>query len=175
MRHRFAIPALAALMAAPAFAQHAAQPAGGVTVEVPWARATPPAAKAGGVFMDLANGTGQPDRLVAARSDLAERVELHTHIKDGDIMRMREVEGGVPVPAGQTVRLQPGGLHVMLMGLKQPLAAGTSFPLTLTFEKAGQVRIDVPVQAIGAAGPMAHGTSGSMGSHMGGHPAAPGN
>jgi periplasmic copper chaperone A len=81
------------------------------------------------------------------------RIELHTHIMDGDVMRMREMEGGIPLPPGETVKLQPGGFHIMLLGLKQGLAAGSRFPLTLTFEKAGSVQVDVPVEAMGSMGP----------------------
>jgi periplasmic copper chaperone A len=71
-------------------------------------------------------------------------------------MRMREVEGGIPLPPGETVQLQPGGFHIMLLGLGQGLTAGSSVPLTLTFEKAGGVQVDVPVEAMGSMGPGGH-------------------
>jgi len=172
MRHIFAAMSVIALLVAalitPATAQHspdvhaaAAQQTeslsrGPVRTEGAWARATPPGAKVGGAFLTLLNTGDVPDRLVSASSGIAERVELHTHIKDGDVMRMREVEGGIPLPPGETVKLQPGGFHIMLLGLKQGLAAGSRFPLTLTFEKAGSVQVDVPVEAMGSMGPGGH-------------------
>ncbi|WP_290813860.1 DUF1775 domain-containing protein [Ferrovibrio sp.] len=134
--------------------QHGSMPmpakAGDITVEQPFARATP--AKVGGVFLVLKNSGGTADRLVKATSPVAGSVELHTHIKDGDAMRMRGVEN-VPVPANGQTALEPGGYHIMLIGLKQALKEGDSFPLTLTFEKAGSVTVIVPVQKAGAPAP----------------------
>ena len=124
-----------------------ASKAGDIAVEQPFARATP--AKVGGVFLTLKNGAGTADKLVKAASPVAESVELHTHIKDGDAMRMRAVEN-IPVPAHGQTALEPGGYHIMLIGLKQALKEGASFPLTLTFEKAGSVTVTVPVQKAGA-------------------------
>jgi copper(I)-binding protein len=128
--------------------------AGEITIDQPFARATP--AKVGGVFMMLKNAGGNADRLVKAASPVAETVELHTHVKDGDAMRMRPVEN-IPVPAKGQTALEPGGYHVMLIGLKQALKEGTSFPLTLTFEKAGTVTLDIPVQKAGSSGAPAAG------------------
>ena len=167
MRHKFAALGvgilLATALASPASAQHgpgvhaaAVQTVGPLRIEGPWARATPPTGQVGGAFVTLVNTGAAPDRLVSAASPVAGRIELHTHIKDGDVMRMREVEGGIPLPPGDTVKLQPGGFHIMLLGLKQGLAAGSSFPLTLTFEKAGSVQVDVPVEAMGSMGPGGH-------------------
>lgn len=128
----------------------AANRAGDIAIEQPFARATP--AKVGGVFLVLKNGGGSADKLVKAVSPVAENVELHTHIKDGDAMRMRAVET-IPVPANGQTALEPGGYHIMLIGLKQPLKEGGSFPLTLTFEKAGSVTVTVPVHKAGAPAP----------------------
>lgn len=132
----------------------AAPKAGDIAVEQPFARATP--AKVGGVFMTLKNAGGTADKLVKAASPVAENVELHTHVKDGDAMRMRPVEN-IPVPARGQTALEPGGYHVMLIGLKQPLKEGAQFPLTLTFEKAGTVTIQVPVMKAGSMGDAGHG------------------
>jgi copper(I)-binding protein len=170
MRHIFADFAalsvtalLAATAISPATAQHSpdvqaaiGQTQGPVRIDGAWARATPPGGKVGGVFVTLINTGDTPDRLVSASSAVAGRVELHTHIKDGDVMRMREVEGGIALPASETVKLQPGGLHIMLLGLNQGLTAGSRFPLTLTFEKAGSVQVEVPVEAMGSMGPGGH-------------------
>lgn len=125
----------------------AAVKAGDIAIEQPFARATP--AKVGGVFLTLKNSGGTADKLLKAASPVATNVELHTHIKDGDAMRMRAVEN-IPVPANGQTALEPGGYHIMLIGLKQALKEGGSFPLTLTFEKAGSVTVSVPVQKAGA-------------------------
>ena len=138
---------------------------GDITVQQPWARASAGHAQAGAAFMTVANAGDTDDRLVAAEAGIAELVELHTHIMDDGVMRMRRVEGGIDVPAGGTVALQPGGLHVMLIGLNQTLREGERFPVTLTFEEAGTVTVDVAVMPIGAMqGGMPSGMPGTMGS-----------
>ena len=134
---------MAVLSATPALA-------GDITIEKPWARASAGMAKAGAAFMTLRN-QGATDRLVAASAPVARVTELHTHIMDGDVMRMRKVET-IEVTGGTMTTLAPGGLHVMLMGLHAPLQEGTSFPLTLTFERAGQMTVDVMVMKAGAMG-----------------------
>jgi len=122
---------------------------GDIAIAAPFARATP--VKVGGAFMVLRNSGKADDKLVKAASPVAEHVELHEHVMEDGAMRMRPVDG-VPVPAGGSTALQPGGYHVMLIGLKQPLKEGERFPLTLTFEKAGTVTIEVPVVKPGATG-----------------------
>ena len=128
-----------------------------VAVEAAWARATVPGQPAGGAFLRLRN-RGGADRLMAASSPAAAEVELHEMAMDGDVMRMRQVEG-IALPAGGTVELQPGGLHLMLTGLKAPLKAGSRVPLTLRFEKAGELAVQVEVKAATAV-PKAHEHSG---------------
>lgn len=124
-----------------------AMKAGDIAILQPFARATP--AKVGGVFLTIRNTGASADKLVKAESPVAASVELHTHVKDGDAMRMRPVEN-VPVPANGQVALEPGGYHIMMIGLKQALKEGDSVPLTLTFEQAGKVTLQVPVQKAGA-------------------------
>lgn len=126
---------------------------GGIRVQQPFARATP--AKVGGAFMLLQNGGATADRLLKAESPVAASVELHTHVKDGEAMRMRPVES-IALPAGGEAKLEPGGYHIMLIGLWQPLKEGTHFPLTLIFEKAGKITVEVPVQKAGASGGHQH-------------------
>jgi periplasmic copper chaperone A len=147
---RFLLAALAACLVLPATAAMADDVrVGAIVIRDPWARASPsPMMQAGAAYAQLENTGSRPDRLIAAASPAAERVELHTHIKDGDIMRMRRVEA-IEVPPGERTVLQPGGLHVMLMGLRQPLRAGETVPLTLVFEEAGSVELAVPVAAAG--------------------------
>lgn len=130
----------------------------------PYARAASAMAISGAAFMAVTNPTQTDDRIVAARSDIAERVELHTHIQNADgVMQMVELEDGIPLPAGQTVLLERGGLHVMFLGLRQPMAQGDSIEVTLEFEHAEPLTLTIPVDLERAP---AHG--GTM-QHGGGH------
>ena len=152
MSRRAILGAALALPALPARAQEVT--AGALRIAAPWTRAM----RAGGTgagFMTIRNTGSAPDRLVAARSPAANVMELHTHIRDGDVMRMRAVPA-IELPAGQEVRLAPGGLHLMLIGLAQSLEPGGRVPVTLVFERAGEVTIQLAVEAAGARGP-AHG------------------
>jgi hypothetical protein len=118
--------------------------AGELAVLSAWSRSTPPVAKVGVVYFTLKNDTKKSDRLLKLSTPFAAKAEVHrTEVIDG-IARMREV-AVLHVEAGQTLEFQPGGLHVMLMGLKRPLVAGTAFDLELLFEVAGprKVRVDV--------------------------------
>ena len=126
--------------------------AGGITVTMPWARATPGGAKVAGAFFGVTASAGTEDKLIGASSPAAATVELHDHIDDGGVMRMRRVEA-IAVKADAPVTLKPGGLHLMLMDLRQPLKAGDAVDVTLKFEKAGEVKIKAEVAPIGAAGP----------------------
>jgi copper(I)-binding protein len=132
-----------------------------ITVEQPWARATPGGAKTGAVYMTLDNKSSTADRLTGASSDVADKLQIHEMKVENGVMKMREVAGGLSIPAGGSVALKPGSYHVMLIGLKKPLTVGEKFPLTLTFEKAGNISVTVPVQAMGAA--QDKGSMGAMG------------
>jgi periplasmic copper chaperone A len=123
-----------------------------VMVHQVWARASAGMAKSGIAFMSIMNHGMNDDRLLAARTTVSERAELHTHIMDGGVMRMRQVPH-IDLPKSQTVMLKPGGLHVMLMNLHAPLKEGSQFPLTLEFEKAGSIKVHVSVKGA-AAGAM---------------------
>lgn len=131
---------------------------GALTIGHSWSRATPPAGRTGAGYLTIENRGATADRLTGAAIDpaIADAAELHSMTMDNGIMRMRPVEGGVALPAGQTVELSPGGIHIMLVGLKAPLKEGTRVPLTLTFEKAGSVTVELAVGKAGAAGPMTH-------------------
>ncbi|MBF0374593.1 MAG: copper chaperone PCu(A)C [Alphaproteobacteria bacterium] len=163
MRSPFAALALAATVAllAPAFADTAL--AANIEIRDAFARATPGMAPNGGAFMTIVNNGSEPDRLVSAAAPVSKTTELHTHDSDGQgVMRMRKVEF-IAVPAGGTVRLAPGGHHVMFMGLQSPLKEGDKFPITLTFERAGKMTFDMPVVAMGAMGMgMGMGMGGAM-------------
>ena len=132
-------PALVLLLAAlPAFAA-------GLSVTNAWSRSTPPVAKVGVVYFTLTNDTGKSDRLLKLSTSVAEKVEVHrTEVLDG-IARMREV-AVLHVDAGQTLEFKPGGMHVMLMGLRKPLVAGTAYELDLLFEVAGARKVKVLVR-----------------------------
>lgn len=126
-----------------------------------WARPTVPGQSTGGGYLKLQSATA--DRLVGGSSPVAERLELHSMNMEGDVMRMRQVEA-VELPAGATVELRPGGLHLMLLGLKAPLKAGERVPLVLRFEKAGEVRTELVVgSGAGGGGAPAHGHEHSHG------------
>jgi copper(I)-binding protein len=125
-------------------------------VDAPWARPTAPGAKVGGAFMTLVGGK-DADRLLSGSSPAAAAVELHTHVMDGGVAKMRAVPA-IDIPAGGRVELKPGGLHIMLINLKAPLKAGDTVPLKLRFEKAGEVEVRVAIAAQAPGAPMGHDT-----------------
>ena len=139
------------MLAGSAWAQSA------IEIVDPYIRTARPGAPTGAAFMVLKNTGDQDDRLVSAASDIAARVELHTHIDLGDgVMKMTEVEDGIPVPAGGNHPLMRGGDHVMFMGLHDTLEQGQTVAVTLTFENAGDIVVDIPVDL--TRKPAQHGT-----------------
>jgi copper(I)-binding protein len=140
--------AATALLASPAWAQD--YKLGALEISQPWTRATAPTAKAGGGYVTITNKGATPDRLVAARSTTSAKVEIHEMKMDGNVMRMRELDKGLEIPPGATIELKPGGNHIMFMELKAPFAKDTRIPVTLVFEKAGSVDVELAVQAMGA-------------------------
>ncbi|HEX3350685.1 MAG TPA: copper chaperone PCu(A)C [Acetobacteraceae bacterium] len=123
-----------------------------ITVSHAWARATPPPLKTSAAYMSLAT-SGPADRLIGVSTPIAATAQVHESIRDGAVMKMRPVSGVQIVP-GKPATLSPGGYHIMLTGLKQPLTAGQTFPLTLTFEHAPPLTTTVTVEAPGAASAM---------------------
>ncbi len=123
---------------------------GELEVSQPWARASAGPAKAGAIYLKLRNRGSAPDRLIAAASPAADRLALHRHVMEGEVMKMRPLEGGLLLPAGEEVVLAPGSLHIMMMGLAAPLEEGARHPLTLAFERAGTLDLDFVVMALGA-------------------------
>lgn len=148
---RAALALVLAAASSPAAAHHDHR----IEVQDPWARAAL-AGRTGAAYMTLVNPTDTPDRLLAAAAEVAESVELHANLHEGGVMRMRPV-AAIEVHPGEPAVLAPGGLHIMLIGLRRDLKRGEAIRLTLTFEKAGQVEVEVPVLAAGARGPEAHG------------------
>ncbi len=148
---RLALAALLALLAIPARAHD--YKLGALEIGNPWTRATPPTAPTGGGFLTITNKGTTPDRLIAVRSPASSKVEIHEMKMDGNIMRMREIEKGIEIPPGATVELKPGGFHLMFMELKAPFAKDSKVPVTLVFEKAGSIDIELQVAAMGAGAP----------------------
>ncbi len=131
--------AAAALIGTAALAENAK-----IMIDDPYARSTNP--KVAAAFMGVMNHASENDRLIAATSNIAKRVELHTHKEDGNgVMKMMEVEDGIEVPADGMAHLKRGGDHIMFMGVQNPLKNGDVIEVTLTFEKAGEVRLQIPV------------------------------
>src|SRR4030088_31386 len=151
---RLALAALFAVLAIPALALDYKQ--GAIEIRQPWTRATPPTAESGGGFLVLTNTGTTPDRLIAVKSLAADKAEIHEMKMEGNDMRVRELEKGIELPPGATVELKPGGFHIMFMGLKAPFAKDAKVPLTLVFEKAGSIDVDLMVQAMGAQPPSMH-------------------
>jgi copper(I)-binding protein len=139
-----------ALGAAPALAQETK--AGDLTIERPWARATPKGAEVGGGYLEIRNDGAAPDRLTGGSAEFA-GFEIHEMKMDGAVMQMREVKEGVEIPAHGSARFAPGGYHIMFTGLKHPLVKGDTIKATLNFAHAGAVTVEFPVLGIGAAGP----------------------
>ncbi|WP_434622147.1 copper chaperone PCu(A)C [Azospirillum sp. B2RO_4] len=162
--------ALALFGAIPAMAH--SYKAGPIEIGHPWARATAPSAPNGGAYLSLTNTGSTEDRLVSASTPAAEKAELHTHLNENGVMKMREVPA-IPVAPGEQVKLAPGGLHIMLLGLKKPLEKGARIPMTLHFEKAGTVDVEIAVEAAGQSAPQAEGHMGAMGGAGHGHNAEP--
>ena len=130
------------LFASVAFAALSSAAFADISVANAYMRSSNP--KVAAAFMEIANTGAEADRLVSATSDIAARVELHTHEKVGDVMKMVEVEEGFTVPAGETLLLERGGFHVMFMGLAEPLKEGDAAEVTLIFEAAGEMTVSIP-------------------------------
>ena len=122
---------------------------GDLQIRHPWSRATPAGAKVGVGYMEIRNRGKQAERLLGASSPVAQRVEMHVTRREGEVIQMRQVES-FPIPARQRIELQPGGGHLMLVDLARPLKKGERVPLTLRFERAGEVEIEMEVQEIGS-------------------------
>ena len=137
---------------------HAETKVGTLMLSDPFTRATLPNAPVAGGFVTIMNMGDTDDTLIAATSDIAGTTEIHTMEMDGDVMRMSELEDGLPIPAGETVTLAPGGFHLMFMQLNTPLVEGETVSVTLTFEAAGDVTLDLPIGAPNARAPMNHNT-----------------
>lgn len=151
-----------------------------VNVAHPWARATPGSSTVGAAYVEITGAKdAQGDKLIGASAPVAGRIEVHTHLMEEGVMKMRKAEA-VAVTAGEVRKLAPGGDHLMMFDLKSPLKEGEVFPLTLKFETSGEITVDAVIESAGAMGPHGIGaaapadantsTEGSNdGSHAGSH------
>ncbi len=133
---------------------------GDLEIEAPYARATLPGAPVSGGYLKIRNTGSQSDRLLGGTADFARAVEVHEMAMDGEVMKMREIAGGLEIPAGGEVVLEPGAVHLMFMQIAEQLKEGEVRKVTLRFEKAGAVELDFPVMQVERAG---HGGMGHSG------------
>src|SRR5258707_10132271 len=117
--------------------------AGDLVINQAWSRATPGGAKIGGGYLTIENKGSTPDRLIGGSADVAGKVEVHEMAMNNGVMTMRPLEKGLAIEPGQTVKLAPGGYHLMMFDLKSPLKRGEKLPVTLEFEKAGKVQVSL--------------------------------
>lgn len=133
-------------------AEGASATIGDLEISSAWTRAMLPGQKAGGGYLNVTNHGEATDRLVSAASPVAGKVEIHNMEVVDDVMTMRPVEGGLELPAGETVELKPGGYHVMFIGVSEPFTEGKNVPVTLEFENAGMVELSLPVRLVRGSG-----------------------
>ncbi len=151
IRRFLGIALLIAPFAAPACAEEIK--AGDLVISQGWSRATPGGAKIGGGYLTVENKGTTPDRLIHASGDFAGKIEVHEMAMKNGVMTMRPVDNGLTIEPGKTVKLAPGGFHLMMFDLKNPLKQGDKVPVILEFEKAGKVTLSLDVEGIGAQGP----------------------
>lgn len=152
------VAALSMMLVAPAAAQDVK--AGDLVISQAWSRATPGGAKVAGGYLNIANKGAAADRLVGGSADVAGKFEIHEMSMNNGVMTMRPLDKGLVIEPGKTVKLAPGGYHLMLMDLKGALKQGDKVPVTLEFEKAGKVKVSFDVQGVGAQAPAGAGHSG---------------
>ena len=149
---------LAYFLAAPALADEVK--AGDLVITQAWSRATPGGAKVAGGYLTIQNKGSAADRLIGGSADVADKVQVHEMATTNGVMTMRPLDKGLSIEPGKTVKLAPGGYHLMLLDLKSPLKQGDKVPVTLEFEKAGKVKLTFDVQGVGAQGPGGGGNTG---------------
>lgn len=145
----FFLVGLAVFLGAATHAQAQSQTTSSISIDHPWARATPAGTKTGAAYVTLANHGETADRLIRASTPFADKVQFHMEVEQNGVMRMRELFA-VDIGPGTGFTFKPGGAHMMLVGLKQPLKEGQLLPLTLEFEKAGKIDVQAPIARVGA-------------------------
>jgi copper(I)-binding protein len=159
--HAIACATVLAYFLAPALADEVK--VGDLVITQAWSRATPGGAKVAGGYLTIQNKGSVADRLIGGSADVADKVQVHEMATTGGVMTMRPLDKGLSIEPGKTVKLTPGGYHLMLLDLKSPLKQGDQVPVTLEFEKAGKVKLTFDVQGVGAQGPKG---AGNTGGHM---------
>jgi len=154
----FSVAVFATLFTTPSRAEEVK--AGDLVITQAWSRATPGGAKVGGGYLTIENKGSVPDRLIGGSAAVADKIQVHEMATNNGVMTMRPLDKGLVIEPGKTVKLAPGGYHLMLLDLKSPLKQGDKLPVTLEFERAGKVSLSLDVQGIGAQGPA--GADGSM-------------
>jgi periplasmic copper chaperone A len=145
------IPLLVAGLVGPAFAGEVST-LGPLEIDTPWARASIGTARPGAAYVTIRNTGDETDRLVRIETPVAARPEVHEMEEEGGVMKMRPA-GPLEIPPGEEVRLDPGGMHIMLMQLRQPLKEGESIPITFTFGEAGEITVNAPISSLAARTP----------------------
>jgi len=140
--------------------------AGNLEISHPWSRATPAGAHVAAGYLVVMNKGTTADRLVGGSSSISGKVEIHEMAMKDNVMTMRPIPGGLPIEAGQSVTLGPGGYHIMFEDLKTPLKEGGKFAATLQFEKAGKVEVTFDVAGVGAQAPASGASDHNMSGHM---------
>ena len=153
-RRFFACAAFAALTFGAAARAHEFK-IGDLQIGHPWTRETPGGAKVAGGYLSVTNNGKEPDRLIGGTFEASERLEVHEMKMDGDIMKMRPLNDGIDIKPGETIKLAPGGVHLMFLELKRPLKKDDMVKGQLQFQKAGKIDVEFKVDAVGAAGPAA--------------------
>lgn len=181
MKHLFHAFLIGTALVAPPLWAETPSPSGLAMVQVgelqlsgAFTRATLPRAPVGGAFLTIHNPGTVDDRLIAATAPVGREVQIHEMAHQGGVMTMRDLPEGLPIPAGSTVTLAPGGYHLMLMGLTEPLVEGETLDITLRFEQAGEVTLPFAIGRINAGAGSAHGGHGAGHSGHGGHGAGHG-
>ena len=151
--------AMLSSLAAPVCAEEVK--AGDLVITQAWSRATPGGAKIGGGYLTIENKGATADRLIGGSADIAGKIEVHEMTMKDGVMTMRPLDKGLSIEPGKTVKLAPGGYHLMMFDLKSPLKQGEKLPVTLDFEKAGKVKVSLDVAGVGAQGP-----GNAVGGHM---------
>jgi len=147
----FSVAVLATLFTTPSRAEEVK--AGDLVITQAWSRATPGGARVGGGYLTIENRGSVPDRLIGGSAAVADKIQVHEMATNNGVMTMRPLDKGLVIEPGKTVKLAPGGYHLMLLDLKSPLKQGDKLPVTLEFERAGKVSLSLDVQGIGAQGP----------------------
>jgi len=146
-RHRLAVAAGVALLSVAAAAAAHEYTLGALKIGHPWSLPTPPGAPTAAGYLTITNNGAKPDRLLGGETPMAAKIEIHSMSMTGNIMRMREVAGGLAIAPGQTVKFDPSDYHLMLIGPKRPFKVGDHIPATLRFAGAGEVKVEFYVQA----------------------------